>query len=61
MLKLYNPKSDKASEFISHEEIEETLKFAEENKTNVELIDSIIEKAKIMKQQFREISKKFLT
>ena len=43
---MYNPKSRKASEFISHEEIEETLKFAEENKENIELIDKIIEKAK---------------
>ncbi len=46
---MYNPKSDKASEFISHEEIEETLKFAEENKENIELIDKIIEKAKLKK------------
>ena len=43
---MYNPKSRKASEFISHEEIEETLRFAEENKENIELIDKIIEKAK---------------
>ncbi len=43
---MYNPKSRKASEFISDEEIKETLKFAEENKENVELIDQIIEKAK---------------
>lgn len=43
---MYNPKSNKASEFISHEEIEETLKFAEDNKENIELIDNIIEKAK---------------
>ncbi len=46
---MYNPKSKKASEFISHEEIEETLKFAEKNKENIELIDKIIEKAKLRK------------
>ena len=42
---MYNPKSLKAEEFINHEEILDTLKFAEENKTNRELIKSIIEKA----------------
>ena len=43
---MYNPKSKKASEFISHEEILETLEYAEKNKGNIELIDKIIEKAK---------------
>lgn len=43
---MYNPKSLKAEEFISHEEVEATLAYAEENKNNIELIDSIIEKAK---------------
>ena len=43
---MYNPKSLKAEEFINHEEILDTLKFAEENKGNRELIKSIIEKAK---------------
>jgi len=42
----YNVKSMKAEEFISDEEIRETLKYAEENKNNIELIDSILEKAK---------------
>lgn len=46
---MYNPKSLKAEEFISHEEIQETLAFADANKNNVELIDSIIEKAKLKK------------
>ena len=45
----YDPKSLKAEEFINHEEIEETLKYAEENKHNAELIDSILEKAKLRK------------
>lgn len=40
----YDPKSLKAEEFINHEEIEETLRYAEENKHNAELIDSILEK-----------------
>lgn len=43
---MYNPKSLKAEEFINHEEILDTLKYAEENKANRELIKSIIEKAK---------------
>ena len=42
----YNPKSLKAEEFISHEEILATLEYAEQNKNNVELIDSILEKAR---------------
>jgi len=46
---MYNPKSDKAEEFINHEEILETLKYADEHKNDVELIDKIIEKAKLRK------------
>ncbi|NLZ45281.1 MAG: [FeFe] hydrogenase H-cluster radical SAM maturase HydG, partial [Clostridiales bacterium] len=45
----YNPKSLKAEEFINHEEILETLKYANENKNNIELINSILEKAKLRK------------
>lgn len=45
----YNPKSLKAEEFISHEEIQETLAYAEANKHNEELIDQILEKAKLRK------------
>ncbi len=43
---MYNPKSLKAEEFISHDEILQTLEYAENNKDNITLIDSIIEKAK---------------
>ena len=46
---MYNPKSLKAEEFISHEEILATLDYAEENKNNTVLIDEIIEKAKTLK------------
>ena len=46
---MYNPKSLKAEEFISHEEVLDTLEYAEKNKDNIELIDSIIEKAKLRK------------
>lgn len=42
----YNPKSLKAEEFINHEEIIETLEYAEKNKNNITLIDEILEKAK---------------
>ena len=45
----YNPKSLKAEEFISHEEIQETLAYAEANKHNEALIDQILEKAKLRK------------
>ena len=46
---MYNPKSLKAEEFINHEEILRTLSYAEENKNNPELIDSILEKAELGK------------
>ena len=45
----YDPKSLKAEEFINDAEIQETLKYADDNKDNFELIDSIIEKAKLRK------------
>ena len=46
---MYNVMSPKAEEFISDEEIRECLEYAEENKNNRELIESILEKAKEMK------------
>ncbi|WP_310602717.1 [FeFe] hydrogenase H-cluster radical SAM maturase HydG [Anaerosporobacter sp.] len=46
---MYNVKSLKAEEFINHEEIMDTLKYAEENKGNAEVIDAIIAKAKLRK------------
>lgn len=42
---MYNPKSLKAEEFISDEEILDTLTYADENKDNLSLIDEILEKA----------------
>lgn len=42
---MYNVKSLKAEEFISNEEILETLDYAEKNKHNRELIEQILEKA----------------
>ena len=45
----YNPSSKKAEEFINHEEILETLSYAEKNKNNVELIDQILAKARLRK------------
>ena len=49
MMAVYNPKSLKAEEFINDDEIMETLRYAEENKNNIELIDSILEKARPVK------------
>ena len=46
---MYDPKSMKAEEFISHEEILDTLAYAQENKNNEKLIDTILEKAKLRK------------
>ncbi len=42
----YDPKSRNAEEFINDEEIKATLKYAEENKNNFELIDALLEKAR---------------
>lgn len=46
---MYNVMSPKAEEFIDHQEILESLKYAEENKHNKELIETILEKAKACK------------
>lgn len=46
---MYNAKSSVADEFISDEEINRTLIYAKENKSNYELIDSILKKAEEMK------------
>ena len=46
---MYNPKSSKAEEFIDNEEVLASLKYAQENKNNVELIDKILEKARLAK------------
>lgn len=43
---MYNAASLKAEEFISDEEIRETLAYADANKDNTELIDAIIAKAR---------------
>ncbi len=42
---MYDVKSRKAEEFISDEEIRETLAYADANRENAELIDSIVAKA----------------
>lgn len=46
---IYGPKSLKAEEFINDAEILETLRYADENKENYELIDAILEKARPVK------------
>ena len=45
----YDPKSLHAEEFIHDGEILDTLRYAEDNKRNVELIDQILEKARPQK------------
>ena len=45
----YDKHSLKAEEFINDGEIKDTLRYADENKDNLELIDKIIEKAKLRK------------
>lgn len=46
---MYNPKSLKAEEFISDEEIKETLAFADQHKNDLKYIDEILEKARLRK------------
>ena len=46
---MYDVRSMKAEDFIDDGEIRETLDYADQNKDNVELIDSIIDKAKLRK------------
>ena len=45
-LKMYNPKSLKAEEFICHEEVEASLKYADEHKNDLAEINRVLEKAK---------------
>ncbi len=46
---MYDVASKHADDFINHEEILETLAFADENSQNLELIDKLIEKAALRK------------
>lgn len=43
---MYDAKSSKAGEFICHDEILDTLRYADENRANARLIDSILAKAR---------------
>ena len=47
----YNPKSLLPEEFINDAEIRATIAYAEENKRNVELIDSLLQKARPQKTE----------
>ena len=46
---MYNAKSLKAEEFIDHDEVMATLDYAWKNRHNEQLIDKILEKAKLRK------------
>lgn len=46
---MYDPKSRKAEDFINHEEILDTLAYADAHKNDVAVIDAILEKAKLRK------------
>ena len=47
---MYDVKSMKAEEFISDEEIRETLAYADENCENLELVDALLKKAEARKR-----------
>lgn len=46
---MYDPKSKKAEEFIDHDEVLASLAYADQNKNNMPLIDSILDKARLRK------------
>ena len=46
---MYDPKSAKAEEFISHEEILDTLAFAQEHKADRAMIEAALQKAETFK------------
>lgn len=46
---MYNPKSKDADEFISHEEVLASLDYAEKNKNNLDIVNKILEKARLKK------------
>ena len=46
---MYNPRSMKAEEFIGHDEILDTLAYADAHKTDAAVIDAILEKARLHK------------
>lgn len=46
---MYCPESRKAEEFINHREILDTLEYANANKENIQLIDEVLNKAKLRK------------
>lgn len=43
---MYNPKSTKAEEFIDNDEIISSVKYAQDNKNNIDLVNSVLEKAR---------------
>ena len=46
---MYNPKSMKAEEFIDHQEILDSLAYADAHKADREVISAILEKARARK------------
>ena len=46
VIQLYNPSSPRATEFIDHQEILDTLRYGSENSRNAALIDTILRKAR---------------
>ena len=46
---MYLPNSTKAAEFLCHEEVMQTLAYAQENKNNLPMIQEILAKARLQK------------
>lgn len=54
---MFNSKSEKAEEFICHDEIVSTLAYGKENENNVQLIDQILQKAEtLVGLNYKEVS-----
>lgn len=45
---MYDPKSKAAEDFVNHDEIESTLAYAEEHKSDRALIEALIHKPEII-------------
>ena len=51
---MYDPKSKHADDFINHEEIQDTLAYAEKNKRNETLIREILEKVPVPVEEWEK-------
>lgn len=58
---MYDPKSMCADDFINHEEILETLEYAQKNKDNLALINEILERRGRKRKEILRYARDFPT